>query len=76
MSQLTLYLDEDTERLLKRAAREAGVSQSRWVAEVIRRAAAPQWPEAVCASLGSWEDFPETDRLRAATGADVARESF
>lgn len=64
MAQLTLYLDESTERLVKASAEAAGLSQSRWVAEVIQRAAAPRWPESVRSVLGTWTDFPEAESLR------------
>lgn len=74
MAQLTLYLDEETERLLKQSAQRAGVSQSRWVAEVIRRSAAPEWPAALREALGGWQDFPEPQDLRAGIAADVQRE--
>lgn len=73
MAQLTLYLDENTERLLKASAEAAGLSQSRWVAEVIQRAAAPAWPAVVSDALGSWQDFPEAEALRSGA-ADLPRE--
>ena len=75
MAQLTLYLDEKTERLVKASAEAAGLSQSRWVAEVIQRAAAPAWPPGVSEALGSWPDFPEAESLRTGT-VDLPRESL
>jgi hypothetical protein len=73
MAQITLYLDESTERLVKASAEAAGLSQSRWVAEVIQRAAAPRWPDAIRSALGSWSDFPEAESLRE-QAADLPRE--
>jgi len=75
VAQLTLYLDESTERLVKASAEAAGLSQSRWVAEVIQRAASPSWPVAVGEALGSWQDFPEAESLRT-MASDLPRESL
>lgn len=76
MAQVTLYLDEDTERLLKQSAQRAGLSQSRWVAEVIRRSAAPEWPASLREALGGWRDFPAAETLRDGIAADAERVSF
>jgi hypothetical protein len=58
MSQLTLYLDDETDALLTTAAADSGLSRSRWVAEVIRRHAGDAWP-AECRDLaGAFSDFP------------------
>ena len=44
MPQLTLYLDEETLTRIKQCAHEAGVSQSRWVGDLIRNAMRVDWP--------------------------------
>lgn len=75
MAQLTLYLDADTERLVKVSAEAAGLSQSRWVAEVIRQAAAPLWPDSIRSALGTWTEFPDAETLRQ-QAADLPRESW
>lgn len=36
MAQITLDLDDETEAKLKAAAEAAGLSQSRWIGELIR----------------------------------------
>ena len=46
MPQVTLYLDEETERLMREHAKAAGLPYSRWVALLIRGKARPQWPQA------------------------------
>jgi hypothetical protein len=76
VAQVTIYLDDETEARMKRAADEAGVSRSRWVAEVIREKTATEWPESVRRLAGAWEDFPEVEELRAGLGEDVPREPF
>lgn len=74
MAQVTIYLDEETERRMKRAAAGAGVSRSQWVAEAIRERTATEWPEAVRRLAGAWEDFPEVEELREGLGEDARRE--
>jgi hypothetical protein len=74
MAQVTLYLDEETVKRLRRAARVAGLSQSRWLAELVRQKTAREWPDAVRELAGAWADFPEADELRRSSGRDAKRE--
>jgi hypothetical protein len=77
MSQITLYLDDATQALVDQAALANGVSKSRWVAEIIRKYAAHEWPKDCLDLAGRFADFP----LRNAEGvsglpADVPRLGF
>lgn len=74
MAQITLYLDDELEARLRAAARMANLSQSRWVANLIAQKLQNEWPAAVAALAGAWQDFPEAEALRAAWGQDAARE--
>jgi hypothetical protein len=74
MPQVTIYLDSETELRLRTAAERAGISRSRWVAELIRGKTARTWPETVRELAGSWRDFPSLDELRKGQGEDVSRE--
>jgi len=74
MGQVTLYLDSDTETKMKLAAREAGLSLSRWVANLIRQRTAEEWPTSIARLAGAWTDLPEADELRVSMGEDVPRE--
>ena len=78
MGQVTLYLDPETESKMKTAAKSAGVSQSRWVADLIREKTATQWPESLRELAGSWtdDDFPSLEEIRAGMGEDAPRESL
>lgn len=58
MSQITLYLDDATQALVDRAAQANGVSKSRWVADIIRKHAAHEWPKECVALAGKFADFP------------------
>lgn len=74
MAQVTLYLDEETKKRMRKAAKAAGVSQSRWLAELVRQETANEWPVEVRELAGAWPDFPEAEELRRASGRDVRRE--
>ena len=76
MGQITLYLDEETEARLKVAVKESGLSQSRWVAELIREKTARQWPQSVKVMAGAWADLPTAEEVRAVLAEDAARESL
>ncbi|MCU0759736.1 MAG: hypothetical protein MUF07_11165 [Steroidobacteraceae bacterium] len=58
---MTLYLDEETDAKARAAAAAAGVSYSRWVAEIIRSRTRDQWPEQIRALAGSIRDFPRRE---------------
>ncbi len=76
MAQVTLYLDEETARRARRAAKAAGVSQSRWLAQLVREKTAREWPAAVRELSGAWGDFPEASELRKGRGQDLEREEL
>lgn len=73
MSQVTIYLDADTAARMRKAAKAAGVSQSRWIARLIRQKTANEWPEAVRRLAGAWPDLPSPEELRRTVGKDARR---
>jgi hypothetical protein len=76
MGQVTVYLDEETENLMKMAAQSSGMSQSKWVASLIRAKAGTEWPPAVAALAGAWPDMPTAEEIRATQPADARREKL
>ena len=56
MSQITLYLDDATQALVEQAAQANGVSKSRWVADIIRKYAAHEWPQDCLALAGRFAE--------------------
>jgi len=75
MAQITLYLDDATQALVDRAAQANGVSKSRWVAEIIRKYAAEEWPKECLDLAGKFDDFPLIDTANSLP-ADVPRLGF
>ena len=76
MAQITLYLDDDTAERMRAAAEAAGVSLSRWVAELIRRKVTTEWPTGVVELAGAWPDLPLASELRDLSQADARREEL
>lgn len=75
MSQLTLYLNEDTQSLVEQAAAANGMSKSRWVADIIAKYAAQEWPQDCLELAGRFPDFPLREE-GAATPDDLPRIGF
>lgn len=73
MSQITLYLDEETQALMEQAAKASGTSKSRWVAELIRAQLHRQWSAAFLDAAGSIPDFPLRGADAAPEAADLPR---
>ena len=73
MAQITLYIDEPTQSRLRDAAARRNVSQSQFVADLIRRATEASWPDEVLALAGSVSDFPDADGLRGGMAGDTPR---
>jgi hypothetical protein len=76
MAQVTLYIDEPTQARLREAAARQQVSQSQYVADLIRRATDPAWPDEVLALAGSVPDFPGVEALREGLPPDTARAAW
>ena len=76
MSQITLYLDDATQALVEQAAQANGLSKSRWVAEIIRKYAAHEWPRDCLLLAGRLPIFPCAKKTRPLRPADVPRLGF
>ncbi len=76
MSQISLYLDDATQALVDQAAQANGMSKSRWVAEIIRKYAAHEWPQDCLVLAGRFADFPLREENPTAQPADVPRLGF
>jgi hypothetical protein len=75
MGQVTIYIDEDTERKMLKMIQKRGISKSRWIAELIREKASTTWPENVVKLAGAWKDLPTAEEIRRGIGKDARRES-
>ena len=74
MAQVTIDLDEETAEQMRHAARSEGVSQSRWLAALVRERVAKRWPADIAILAGTWADAPLAEDAGGRDGADVPRE--
>ena len=56
MPHLNLYVDEETRRKMRAAARKEKSSLSKWVRKTVNRALDNTWPEGFLKALGSLAD--------------------
>ncbi len=73
MGQVTIYLDDETEKTVRAAAESDGVSVSKWVAQQIHNGARAEWPTIVRELAGAWTDLPSAEQIRRPTTKDVRR---
>ena len=73
MAQVTIYLDDAAERRVKAAARKAGVSVSRWVADLVENRTRTDWPAEAREVAVAWPEFPDLRVIRLSTGKDKPR---
>ncbi len=78
MPQLTLYVDDDTARRTRLAARRSGKSLSAWARERLRKAASEgeEWPEGYFDLFGSVSDPTFTRHETPKDREDLEREAL
>lgn len=77
MRRITIYLNDEVENKLKKAAKTSGLSVSKWIAEAIEEKLMPEWPQDVVKLAGSWkDDCPTLEEIRSNVGQDTARNGF
>ncbi len=76
MKQLLLEIDETTEAKINAAAKTAGLSTQQWLRQIIDEKTVATWPNSIKALVGTWQDVPFAEELRAAEGQDSLREDF
>ena len=74
MGQVTIYIDDDTERKMLKIIEKSGISKSKWVTELIREKASTTWPENVVKLAGAWSDLPTAEEIRKQMGKNADRE--
>jgi hypothetical protein len=76
MAHLTVYLADDVEKQVRKAAKAARISVSKWVADRVTKSVETSWPPEFLALAGAFPDFPNAGELRKGYGEDVPRESL
>ena len=76
MANLTIYLPDDVERQVRKAAGESNVSVSKWVADRLSQSVETSLPTEFLDLAGAFPDFPDVEELRQGYGQDVPRETL
>jgi hypothetical protein len=76
MAQITIYLPNEVEKKARKAAKAAGKSVSRWIADEVKRSTHTGWSEGFLKAAGAFPDFPSLEEIRAGYGPESPRESF
>ena len=76
MGQVTIYLDDNTEKKMINMVEKSGISKSKWIAELIREKTSITWPENVRKLAGAWKDLPSAEEIRSGMGTDAERVSI
>lgn len=76
MGQVTIYLEDEIEAKMRNTVKKLNISQSKWIANLVKEKIADEWPEAVKQLSGSWQDFPSAEEIRQDAHNDVPREPF
>jgi hypothetical protein len=76
MGQVTIYLDDDLEKKMRSAAKGMHLSQSKWIAGIIKERISNEWPESITKLAGSWQDLPTVEEMRNGLGDDAVREEL
>ncbi len=76
MGQITIYLNDETEKKMKKAAKEKKLSYSRYITQIIEEKVANRWPKSVVEAAGTWNDFPDRETINAGAGIDAHREDL
>ena len=76
MSQVTIYLDHEAQKLAKRRAKEEGHSLSAWISALIKKETSSQWPAHIREMAGSWDAFPSLKEIRKKSSKDLPRKSL
>jgi len=76
MAHLTIYLSADVEKRVRKEAKAAKTSVSKWVAERVTKSVETSWPPEFLSFAGAFADFPSTSELRKSSGKDIPRETL
>jgi hypothetical protein len=76
MSQLTIYLDDESMRAVKSAARRERLSVSKWASQHLGAAARRTWPKDYFALFGSLADCGFERAAQGEPGLDTPREAL
>jgi len=76
MGQVTIYLEDEIEKKMRTAAKAMHISQSKWIAGIIKEKISDEWPKSISKLAGAWQDLPTAEEIRGTIGDDAVREEL
>ena len=76
MSQVTIYLDSETEKKMSNVIKKTGISKSKWISDLIKQKMTSTWPENIVKLAGAWTDLQTAEDIRKNMAEDADRESI
>lgn len=76
MGQVTIYLDDELEERMRATTQALKVSNSKWIADLIREKLTNEWPAEVRELPGAWSTFPTLEEIREPQVTDITREEL
>ena len=76
MANITIYLPDEMEKKVRKAAKAQHQPVSRWIAEQLLRSMESGWPQGFLSAAGSMPDFPDAASLRESYGPESRREEL
>jgi len=76
VAQITIYVDKILEEKMRAYVKSLNISQSKWIAGLIREKLQSEWPASIHDLAGVWETFPSAEEIRAELGEDAEREQL
>ncbi len=76
MGQVTIYLEDELEAKMRQAAKSIHLSQSKWIANLIKEKVSDEWPQSVLKLAGAWKDLPTVEEIRITQSTDAVREEL
>lgn len=70
MGQVTIYLDDETEKKLNNIVKAKGTPKSKWISELIREKTLSVWPDEIVEMAGAWSDLPTAEEIRSSMWTD------
>lgn len=76
MAHITVYLQNDIEDRVRKAAKRHKMTLNKWIAEQITKAVRDTLPASFLDAAGAVPDFPNLEEIRKGYGEDSPREAL